>query len=84
MEKGVEVYCEGDPENDQPQCDHYMPASYPARDMCAKHPRLEGFGYVRKSVWDNFPPFLFCINVNGGICYLYEPKREGKADAQNE
>ncbi len=63
-------------------CDHHRPANHPARDMCGKHPRLEGFGYVRKGEWDHFPPWLFCKDVNGGACSLFEPKREGEDDAK--
>ncbi len=61
-------------------CDFYMEARHPARDMCAKHPRTDGFGFVRRGQWDDFPPYLFCKDVNSGQCPLFEPKREGKAD----
>ncbi len=65
-------------------CDFHTPASHPARDMCGKHPRYEGFGYVRKGQWDNFPPWLFCKDVNSGSCPLFEPKREGEIDGKSE
>lgn len=56
-------------------CENRLPAKHPARDMCLKHPRHEGYGFVRKGKWDDFPPFLFCRDVNGGGCPLFEPKR---------
>ncbi|KKL59223.1 hypothetical protein LCGC14_2217460 [marine sediment metagenome] len=65
-------------------CDHHIPAKHPARDMCGLHPRHDGFGFVRKGEWDDFPPFLFCKDVNNGGCPLFEPKRAGEANAQTE
>ncbi len=72
----AETWCE--------TCDFYMGGRYPARDMCQKHPRSEGFGFVRKEQWDDFPPYLFCKDVNGGQCPLFEPKREGVDDGESK
>ena len=63
-------------------CVNRIPAKHPARDMCNRHPRHEGYGFVRKGEWDDFPPFLFCRDVNGGGCPLFEPKRDGEDDAK--
>ena len=49
----------------------------PYRWLCTKHPRLEGFGFVTKDKWDDMPPYLFCKDVNGGMCPLFE-KDPGK------
>ncbi len=46
--------------------------SPPWRWMCAKHKRLDGFGFVTRDTWDEAPPFLYCNNVNGGVCPLFE------------
>jgi hypothetical protein len=43
------------------------------RWLCLMHPRLEGFGFVTKTNWDNAPPYLFCRDVNGGRCVLFAP-----------
>lgn len=60
-------------------CEHLHPNSEkmnPWRWMCLKHPRREGFGYVTPDKWDDFPPYLFCRDLNGGACPLWEPRRE--------
>ena len=44
----------------------------PYRWRCLKHPRLEGFGFVTPDLWDDEPPFLRCVDVNGGACVLFE------------
>lgn len=45
----------------------------PWRWLCIKHRRVEGFGFVTTGAWDDFPPYLYCRDVNGGQCPLYEP-----------
>lgn len=60
------------------ECEHLHPdglKNWPGRWMCLKHPRVEGFGFVTNTEWDSFPPYLYCHNVNGGECPLFEPKR---------
>ncbi|KKN17820.1 hypothetical protein LCGC14_0962020 [marine sediment metagenome] len=64
-------------------CDNRIPAKYPTRDMCTKHPRHDGFGFVLRGQWDDFPPYLFCKDVNGGGCPLFEPKRDGEEDDES-
>ncbi|KKM19363.1 hypothetical protein LCGC14_1656450 [marine sediment metagenome] len=67
----METYCH--------DCDHRTNGQAPPwRWMCLKHPRLDGFGYVTRKTWDNFPPYLFCHHVNGGACPLFEPRKETK------
>jgi|ETNvirnome_2_130_1030620.scaffolds.fasta_scaffold00094_38 hypothetical protein len=61
------------------RCDNLHPDSKgkpPWRWMCSKHPRMEGYGFVTETQWDNFDPWLYCRDVNGGCCPLHEPKRE--------
>jgi hypothetical protein len=43
----------------------------PQRWLCSRHPRLEGFGFVTETTWDNAPPYLYCRDVNGGKCPMY-------------
>lgn len=60
-------------------CDHLTKESDkapPFKWMCLKHPRLDGFGFVTRGTWDNFPPYLYCKDVNGGACPLFEPRKE--------
>lgn len=42
-----------------------------------KHPRLEGFGFVVKGTWIDKPPYLYCRDVNGGACPLFEAFTRG-------
>jgi len=63
------------------ECDFCIPNGAPWRWECAKHPRLEGYGFVTRDRWDDMPPHLYCKDVNGGACPLFQPKRkstEGK------
>lgn len=47
----------------------------PYRWMCIKHKRLPVYGFVTDEPWQDFPPYLFCRDVNGGACPLYAPAR---------
>ncbi len=52
-------------------------ASHPRYWTCLKFPRTnEGFGFVTHSVWDKAEPFMYCTGINGGICPVFEPKKE--------
>lgn len=71
-------YCE--------ECDHMHPASraQPSyRAMCSKFPRKSGSGFVSRMFWDRDSPFMFCKDINGGFCPLFEPKREPEKDTTN-
>lgn len=65
-------------------------ADHPSKWLCLMHPRLSGFGFVCKDVWDKFPPYLYAVNVNGGLCPLYkevkrlptEPTQETNNESQ--
>ncbi len=65
-------------------CDHVLEDTRrlePWRWLCIKHPNIsDGFGWVTATSWDKAPPYLYCKNVNGGLCPLFEPKR-GDDDA---
>lgn len=50
----------------------------PWRWMCIKHKRLEGFGFVTDTTWDDMPPYLYCKDVNGGACPLFEQAAPGQ------
>ncbi len=78
------TYCNGNPELKMPECDNRLTSKWAGGDLCIKHPRLDGFGFVRYDEWDRLAPYLFCRDVNGGACPLYEPKREGKDDGKSE
>lgn len=61
---------------------------HPSQWLCLKHKRLEGHGFVDPDYWAEHEPYLKCVNVNGGACPLFEPRRRspngdglvGKAD----
>lgn len=42
------------------------------RWLCMKHPRLQGLNAVTGDDTLQSPPYLFCRDVNGGACPLYE------------
>jgi hypothetical protein len=44
--------------------------------LCLKHKRLEGQGFVHPDYWSNEEPYLRCKDVNGGLCPLFEKRRE--------
>lgn len=64
-------------------CDHVEPTSrrQPTRWwLCMRHHRLPGFnGFVTGVMWEKDPPFLWCRDVNGGACPLFEPRRVAPA-----
>lgn len=69
------------------ECNNLYVASkndQPGRWMCIKHKRLPVFGFVTHEAWENFPPYLFCRDVNGGACPLFRPKRDGQMEMINE
>jgi len=45
----------------------------PFRMLCNRHKRLEGQGFIHPDWWVEHEPFLRCIDVNGGMCPLFEP-----------
>ena len=45
---------------------------------CNRHPRLEGFGFVTRR-WRPDPPFLKCVDLNGGACPLFEQRNDEDA-----
>ena len=55
------------------KCKHCDKASKHSKYwLCRMHKRREGFGFVTSDKWDDFEPFLYCRNVNGGSCPLYQ------------
>jgi hypothetical protein len=67
-------------------CDHVDPQTRkhpPHRWTCLRHPRLEGAGFVVRGQWVDAPPHLYCKDTNGGLCPLYEPRREAPDDVQS-
>ncbi|MFL7901513.1 hypothetical protein ACJ41P_10300 [Azospirillum argentinense] len=65
------VYCD--------ECDHRTLASkndQPWRWQCIKHPRPEGYGFVARGTWVNFPPYHYCKDMNrDGKCKDFAPAR---------
>ena len=52
----------------------------PTQWLCVKCPRLEGQGYVTREGWAEAQPYQRCVNINGGHCPLWTPRREGQTD----
>jgi hypothetical protein len=53
---------------------------HPGRWLCVQHRRIPGGSFVAPKGWVEHEPYLRCVNVNGGMCLLFEPRREGKKD----
>ena len=51
------------------------------RWLCGRHKRTQGAGFVTKEFWDGDAPYLYCAQVNGGLCELFEAKPEEQLDA---
>ena len=61
-------------------CEHMMKlgkSDPPWRWLCRQHKSLDGYGFVTPTTWDNADPYLLCRNVNGGVCPLHSPIKEG-------
>lgn len=59
-------------------CEHSHPDNakrQPHKWMCMRQPRLEGAGFVTDGKWQAFDPWMYCVGINGGQCFGYEPKR---------
>lgn len=66
-------------------CDHVAEDSrkrHVSQWLCLRHKRLEGQGFVDPDYWADQEPYLKCRDVNGGLCPLFSPRREGKEAAQ--
>ena len=79
-QQSIPTFCE--------ECDHVL-REFPSQPewgwLCLKHPRLDGHGFVSKTIRDgNLPPYLRCKDVNGGYCYLYAPKRQLKEELNED
>ena len=64
-------------------CDNVVAESrkrLPSQWLCAKHPRLEGMGFVAPNAWAEMEPFMRCVNINGGACPMWAPVRNGQKD----
>lgn len=65
-------------------CDHVTADTrkgHPARWCCIKFPRIEGFSPVAPKVWVDAEPYMRCVGINGGLCSLWMPRREGQKEA---
>lgn len=58
-------------------CDHVVDRKKsPHQWLCARHRKLEGQGFVDPDLWISSEPFLRCSAVNGGLCELFETRRQ--------
>ena len=47
--------------------------------LCMAHPRLPAYdGFLTDRMHERQEPYLRCATVNGGLCRLYQPKRDGQ------
>lgn len=51
--------------------------------MCIKHKRADGYGFVTQDTWVSKPPYLFCRDVNGGACPLFEQLEKANEDQRS-
>ena len=51
---------------------------HPARWLCVKFPRMETFSPVAPRAWVEHEPYMRCVNLNGGKCPLFTPRRNGQ------
>ena len=59
-------------------CEHMHPDSRNGpswRAMCSKFPRLEGMGFVSRTFWSKDAPYMYCKDINGGACCVWEPRK---------
>jgi hypothetical protein len=64
-------------------CDHVTSGTrkgHPARWCCIKFPRIEGFSPVAPKAWVDAEPYMRCIGINGGLCPMWSPKRDGQKE----
>ncbi len=69
------------------ECDHVEPSSrkkLPPYWLCMKHPRLEGMGFVAPNLWAEMEPHMRCVNINGGNCPLWEPRRQANHEPKSK
>ena len=63
-------------------CKHLDPdheKKQPHQVYCMAHKRGEGYGFIYRTVWAKFPPYLYCKDLNSGHCPMFERKDD---DAQ--
>jgi len=44
--------------------------------QCARHKRFDRVSFLSDADWSEVDPHLYCRDVNGGMCPLFEPRRE--------
>lgn len=49
----------------------------PTQWLCMAHKRVEGGSFVAPRMWTDSEPYLRCVNLNGGACPCFTPKRNG-------
>lgn len=73
------TYCE--------DCNHVDPVSRkrsPASWVCLKFPRVEGGGFVAPKVWAEAEPHMRCTGINGGLCQMFEPRRDDGTERRDD
>ena len=56
----------------------------PWRWICSHHPRLPWWDEIDdEGKWTGFDPFMRCIDINGGMCPDWTPKREDNASSDH-
>lgn len=62
------------------ECDNVMreKSAPPFRWLCLKHKKLEGFGFVTRSTWDNGEPYIRCSQINHGACPTFTKATPGQ------
>lgn len=69
------------------ECDHVEPSSRkksPYHWICMKFPRVEGMGFVARGKWIAEEPYMHCRGINGGLCPMWKPIRQGQQELSME
>lgn len=57
-------------------CLHVMRDGPSYRWTCHECARKEGFGFVTRKLWEKDAPFMYCRDINGGACKMFERKEK--------
>lgn len=50
----------------------------PSQWSCIFFPRLDGGSFIAQRAWAEHEPHMRCININGGRCPCWTPRREAE------
>jgi hypothetical protein len=57
---------------------------HPGKWLCIKFKRVAGGTFIAPNTWVEREPYMRCNGINGGLCPMYVPRREGKQDERKK